>query len=49
MGALVGVGVEDDPVTVNVVLATPPEPVAVTVYVPGDTDGTVTKSSILPP
>ena len=44
-----GVGVGDGPMTVNVVLTEPPGPVAVTVYAPGDTDGTVTKSSIFPP
>jgi hypothetical protein len=42
IGVLVGIsiGVGDGPsVTVNVVVATPVEPVAVIVYVPGDTDG----------
>lgn len=39
LGASVGVG--DGPsVTVNVAVATPEEPEAVTVYVPGDTGGT---------
>jgi len=42
VGVLVGLVVESAWVTSKVVVATSPElPVAVTVYVPGDTDGTV--------
>ena len=40
--------VGDGPVTVNVVVATFPGHVAVTVYTPGGTDGTLTRLSILP-
>ncbi len=48
-GVVVGVGVEDFEVTVNVAVAEPPEAsVAVTVYVPGETDGTVNPELNLP-
>ena len=52
VGVPVGVapGVGDGPwVTVNVVVATPEEPVTVTAYEPGDTDGTMISTCAIPP
>jgi hypothetical protein len=48
MGVSVGIGVGAS-VMVNVVVATPVEPVAVTVYGPGDNSGTVIIAFALPP
>ncbi|MGD0994313.1 MAG: hypothetical protein ABR909_02165 [Candidatus Bathyarchaeia archaeon] len=47
VGVAVGVGAVPW-VTVNVAVATPVDPVAVIVYVPGDTDGTVNSSYAIP-
>jgi hypothetical protein len=49
VGVAVGVGVGDFEVTVNVAVAEPPaSSVALTIYVPGDTDGTVNSVFIIP-